>query len=506
MSNEIVSKNFTNPDTCYTTEEIIRRFYSLCDKVPKIFDKDGPIYHTWIRFQVGSKNNSKAVTFNTDSNNPNENLITSLSVTKSGTNQANTFTLNIYYDPFNHGQETVKNQIEELDEILANTMSLDIESNTDELKGILQYGYVTDSDTDLASPKYEFILTDVKSNVDCATGITNYSFTGTTTLAMDCEFKTHFDKIEKGTWKFMDVILWTLYYHYGDVDNPPTHITGTPSEGANNFKYRIDCSEDLYNDSLQNNDWEGTDAVEDMSPWQYCIKLLNENPLTKSEKQSGKYDDWDNLDSTKKPYYCMYFTETDKVKTIHIVHVSPGSDSDIYKTTNLQSLVPTITWGMQQSNIAIKWNPSVDTKTYLIRKALVNRTMEKFNKGEYSFDKLKEKDNITSDIVKIFSRDNIDLQPSLIEEFDAELTLVGMPCDIPINSKLRIVPRILESFSRTAGTYIVKGATDTIDTSGLYTTTIQLFRIGNLNEDDLKQQYSTYNDWYKATYNEEPKE
>lgn len=500
---DYVSKNFTNPDTCYTTESMIRRFYSLCDKVPKIFDKDGPIYHTWIRFQVGSQNNSKSVVFNTDSTNPYENLITNLSVTKSGSNTANTFTLNIYYDPFNHGQET-QNQIEKLDEILADALSLDIQDNTDNLlKGFLQYGYVTDSDTDLVSPKYQFILTDAKSNVDCATGITNYTFMGTTALAVDCEFKTHFDKIEKGTWKFMDVILWTLYYHYGDINNPPDHITGTPSESANNFKYRIDCPSALYDDTLQNEDWEGTDAVDNMSPWQYCIKLLNENPLTKSEKSSGKFDDWNNLDTSKKPYYTMYFTETNKVKTIHIVHISPGSDSDIYKTTDLQKLVPTITWGMQKSNIAIKWNPSVDTKTYLIRQALVKRTMQKFKDAELTFDKLKEKDNITSDVVKIFSRDNIDLQPSLIENFNAELTLVGLPCDIPISAKLRIVPRILESVSRTAGTYIVKGATDTIDINGTYTTTLQLFRTGNLAEDDLKQQYSNYNDWYKATYGQD---
>ena len=111
---DYISKNFTNPDTCYTTESMIRRFYNLCDKVPKIFDRDGPIYHTWIRFQVGSQNNSKSVVFNTDSTNPYENLITNLSVTKSGSNTANTFTLNVYYDPFNHGQET-KNQIEKLE-------------------------------------------------------------------------------------------------------------------------------------------------------------------------------------------------------------------------------------------------------------------------------------------------------------------------------------------------------------------------------------------------------
>lgn len=68
------------------------------------------------------------------------------------------------------------------------------------------------------------------------------------------------------------------------------------------------------------------------------------------------------------------------------------------------------------------------------------------------------------------------------ELYDAEITLVGIPADAPIEAHIKIIPRILESVSRTAGVYIVKGSEDHITNGGVYTTKLKLFRKDDVDE------------------------
>lgn len=61
--------------------------------------------------------------------------------------------------------------------------------------------------------------------------------------------------------------------------------------------------------------------------------------------------------------------------------------------------------------------------------------------------------------------------------FDAQITLVGIPADPPLGAQIVIQPRILETVSRTAGVYMITGCKDVISTNGLYTTTLDVYRI-----------------------------
>ena len=64
--------------------------------------------------------------------------------------------------------------------------------------------------------------------------------------------------------------------------------------------------------------------------------------------------------------------------------------------------------------------------------------------------------------------------------YDAELETIGIPADPVLLAEVKVVPRILESVSRTAGYYIIQGCTDEIDNRGRYTSTLKLFRMKNL--------------------------
>lgn len=308
---------FTTPRT---NKQLAERFESMLNSVAKMLDNDGPIYSTWIYFQIGTDTN-KSVKFNTASQNMQENLIASLSIEKSGSGVANTFTLTVQYDPFNYGQQT-QDTVEILDEFVATAMSEDFENPTTSCRGYVQYGYSstsTTSDDELVSPLYSFFLTTATSSVSFDSGISTYTFTGTSTLSADCDYVTSFDKIDNKN--LLQAVGEILYKYYGDSTNPPEHIDVSNIEPVStDIKYSIDISaEDISN--AQSITVEKTSATQ--SPWAYCKQLLTDNPLTTQEKESGKYDDMSKISINKRPRYCMYLTDEDEHYTIHIAHFAP---------------------------------------------------------------------------------------------------------------------------------------------------------------------------------------
>ena len=66
------------------------------------------------------------------------------------------------------------------------------------------------------------------------------------------------------------------------------------------------------------------------------------------------------------------------------------------------------------------------------------------------------------------------------EYYDATLECIGIPADVPIGGIIRIQPVLMQSISRTAGIYFIKGAEDVISTNGIYKTTLTLFRINDI--------------------------
>ena len=455
--------------------QLLNDFENKLSNVIQMLENEGPVLSTWIRFQLGTSGNP--VYFDSSSTNPKKNLIAQLYIKKNGADVANSFSLTVQYDPFNMGQETA-DIVEQLDEYVATAMAVDWTTPTDTLSGYLQYGYNSVSDSSLVSPKYKFIITNATSNVKFESGLSTYTFEGTSYIASDCDNVQEFSAIND--WKLMDIIEWVLYYWYGDPENKPNHTgDAAPHPSAANFKYKIDIPDEIYNDSELHVD---VPAMSGMTPWQYCEQVLYDHPLTQSEKDSGKYD-LTTLTYAERPRYVMYLD--DSTNTIHVSHMIP-KDSDnkqIYEKNVVDlSIKYRFHWGLQRQNLIIGWKPTADTRMYYIKKMRVARAnkdlQEKIQNGETGevIDKAKETYTTTNN--------------DLIEMYQAQLTTIGIPGTPPITTEFTIVPTILETRSRTAGIYYLTQCEDNITSTGIYTSTFSLFRARGLDDKPIELEKS----------------
>lgn len=474
-----MADNFTrspiNVTATFDTKSMLKRYKNMLTNVSEMINKDGYIYSVWIYFQIGL-NEKNSVKFNTATQNIKQNLIASLNIDKTGAGVANSFTLNIQYDPFNYGQNT-KDTIELLEEFIANAMAENFDSDTTACRGKIQYGYNSTSDNTLVSPLYEFFLTSATTDVMVDSGIITYTFTGTSVIASDCDYTTTYPAINKVP--VLKVVAETLYKYYGDSNNKPDCIKSsniTPEE--NDYKYRIDIDTNLMNSSEEVEEEEVKSDT--LSPIMYCKNLLDKYPLTKAEKASGLYDNLDEKSVNLQPKWVLSMTDQAGAKAIHITHMAPKSTKsnsvETYTEKNPLSLNYTFTWGVKTSSgtpvksLVVGWKPEVDLYTYLIRKALVKRhnrlkqlAMEEDDpNGEYN-----QKYNLVAESI----------QDTFREMYNAEIQLVGIPADPPLTAEVTIEPYILESVSRTAGVYIITGASDTISTRGTYVSNLKLFRV-----------------------------
>lgn len=448
----MTTRNFINNTTNDSTDELATRYTSMLNKVANMIENQGPIYSTWIRFQLGDQD---AITFNTASTDKKENLIASLRMEKNGTGKANSFTLVVKYDPFNYGQNS-DDKIEALDDLLANAMAYSVDEDgtldSSKLQGTIQYGYNYTGDNNIVSPKYSMMLTNASSSVDWSSGITSYTFEGCSFISLDAEFTANFDEItEDDNRGLLSVVCKTLYYYYGDPDNPPSQITDTSTYGGN-YKYKIEIADSLFADEVT----VTADASSGISPWTYCKNLL-EGKMSKTDTESGAYDD---VVTTLRPRYSLFIS--DATQTIYVTYVSPKSeDANIYIDYDF-------TWSYQtKRNLVHEWNPEVDLRIYFLYKAKKARLQEKLNSTD-------------EDVVSAAQADLDTINSSEYERYNATITLMGIPSDPPIDACIRVKPRVLESVSRTAGVYMITGSTDTISTKGIYESELNLFRMKGL--------------------------
>ena len=467
MAGNYIERNIKNIKAEITQDVMATNYTNMLNKVANMIVNDGPIYSTWITLQLGINNPIK---FNTSSTDPKKNLIASLRVQKSCVGVTNEFRIEIKYDPFNMGQEST-DAIEQLDEYVAMSMSGDWDDNNDKMCAKIQYGYNSTSDDDLVSPCYQFFITDISSKVNFDSGITAYTISGTSEIAPDCDFTAEFSAIND--WRLMDIIEWTLYYWYGDPENKPSH-TGNAKPSDNPYKYRIDIPDDVYNESPIH---VNVEAKSGMTPFSYCQAVLDANPLTQAEKDSGKYDDLSSLSYSQRPRYVMYITDNAGVQTIHVAHIKPSTTKDESGNEKAVEESPlkinyTFSWGMQEKNIITGWSPVVDLKRYLISKSLALR-----------YPRLREQALTEGNQSKAdeYQKKLVNINTELTEMYDAELQIVGIPADPPVTAEIRVIPRVLESVSRTAGVYVIRGCVDEITSNGKYTTTLTLFRKRSLN-------------------------
>ena len=72
------------------------------------------------------------------------------------------------------------------------------------------------------------------------------------------------------------------------------------------------------------------------------------------------------------------------------------------------------------------------------------------------------------------------LSDQAFEMYNATLTILGIPCDPPLACEIQVIPRILESTSRTQGVYMINACTDNITTKGVFTSSLKLTRVRSL--------------------------
>lgn len=547
------------------------RFENMLQRVDNMI-KSNNIYSVWIRLDIGKDN---PLTFNSASQNEDENLVMSLDFEKSGAGTANEFTFKIAFDLFNHGQVT-KTRVEKLDELLYNCMNLpeSLQGNKDVTELLyckFQYGYNVTGDTQLVSPLYEGMITDIKPSINYTNGKTYYTIKGSSFVSKS-SLKHNYDIIgEKDNynsgWNGLDLVKWILWYYHG---NPATVTDiGYKEEDRNNRDssvregfadmYNIDIPEDLRKNASN----VQIDQMSDMTAIDYC-KLVLQKTYNKADK---RYDetkhDYILAEGEMKPYYTLYITDSGGggVPTIHVAYI--GSREDQASLNCVRKINFEFTWFTKSNNLVLNWEPEVDLVSYLITRA--NREFEKdriekekealLRKAEQDKQEIENKANeinnrtdfpnaiphtvtvgpvqngegfydknynrrviqpykpptfsgvtgmgnnirpvmqrtpfvssasiesqkpattnqCNADIAKYDERLRA-LENDNIEFYSSSITLVGIPSDIPLNIMLLIKPIIFESVSRTQGMYYVTGSRDTISTSGLFTTKIDLFR------------------------------
>lgn len=473
MPDYIERTNIKNVSASTSQTEMVTNLKNMINNVTNMLDREGPIYTTWIKFQIGE--NENPLIFDSSSTNPQKNLIAQLDFNKSGAGVTNDFTLLIQYDPFNMGQASNQDTIEKLDEYVAKVISSTIGNDVGSLIGYIQYGYNSVSDSSLVSPRYEFFITNATTEVKFESGLSTYTFTGTSTIAADCDNVTNFPARENAN--ILQVVEETLYYWYGTEEYPAPHVQGIRPTN-NDYKYKINIEDNLYNDSLTG---QTIDAATGVTPWAYCDSILSTYYLTDSESKSELYQDVENLSYALRPRFVMYIDDAEK--TIRVTHVVPklyqDEDGNVkydYSEKSLLSLDYTFSWGYDKQNLVVGWKPEAQTYLYLIRRARKLRLEEQLNKAKMSND-------INADeTIKELQEELTNVNDDLNEMFDAQLQTIGIPADVPIGVEVGIEPHILETVSRLAGIFVIVGASDTITSNGIFSTTYKLFRIRGFND------------------------
>jgi len=305
-----ISRNFRNVSATTTPAKLATSFDNMIDAVLNMLKKEGPIYSTWIRFQIGESN---PLTFDTSSTSKKENLIAGLTFHKKGAGVVNDFELIIRYDPFDHGQNT-EDKIELLDELIASAIGYDFDDDLKRLRGYIQYGYNVPDDVTLVSPKYEFILTNAESEVDWSTGLSEYKFEGTTELATDAEYTTSIPEFKDQN--LLDIVEQVLQANYGINPEGKEKLVNGLKYRHNNMNYKIEIDDDLRKGAPT----VSVAAVASQSPWIYCQNLLQSH-MSVSDDALQYYKESDL--SYLAPHYYMYVTDEADNKTIHISYIAP---------------------------------------------------------------------------------------------------------------------------------------------------------------------------------------
>lgn len=515
----MANRNFKKLEATMNQTQMAQRFENMLYNVDNMIKSDSA-YSTWIRFEIGKNN---PIVFNSASQNKDENLIMSLQYEKSGAGTANEFTIKVAFDLFDHGQQT-KTRVEKLDELLYKAMNIaSVEAKGNKATDILyckfQYGYNVIGNEQIVSPLYEGMILEIKPSINYTNGKTYYTFTGSSFITKshiphDYDAIGNVDNPESG-WKGLDLVKWVLWYYHGNPNNAkdigyegqlnPTNDENGKQKPRNQDWSVINGEADIYNidipqELIDNSSQIQMEKMSDLSAFEYCKKVL--------EKTRNKADTSE--DSNTLAHYELYITDSGGggVPTIHVAYV--GSDKNKAKENCTRTINFNFEWFNKTNNVVLNWEPEVNVMTYLLTKSTTENELKKAKSAAEAINKARQRNEentimengtlyekllvimgvavkslvnlSTNAALNLLSSQIRELERKNLEYYNSNITLVGIPADVPIGMILQIKPKILESISRTQGIYYVTGSTDTINTNGLFTTQIKLFRQGNLDK------------------------
>ena len=514
----MASRGFTSSPATINSDSLAIKFENMLSKVNNMI-KSQSVYSVWIRLTIGKDN---PIVFNSSSQAQNENMIMSLDYEKTGIGTANKFTFKVAFDLFNYGQET-KGIVEKLDELLYKAMNVASLDKADEVFYCkFQYGYNVVGDTQIVSPQYEGFISDIVPSIDYTSGKTYYTITGLS-FVKDTGFNYSFDAIGnietgEGGWKGLDLVLWILWYYHGNNDTVSSiydvgyaNNLNNHSEDWNNGiadRYNIDIPAELAKTSSE----VCLEQMSDMSAIDYCKEVLKKTKNTADPRYDAESGTYKLKEGETEPRYVLYITDSagDSHATVHVAYI--GSSGDLSKLAGIRTINFPFEWFNRENNIVLKWNPEVKLMAYFLTRARQERDRLKYEKQkkEAEDSQAEALKNLQKELSFVGPRTFLDwarsaaavlantaklavakaaeisangklqeIQNATLEYYNSSMTLVGIPSDIPLNIMLKIKPKILESVSRTQGTYYVTGAKDSINTNGLFTTTIDLFRYAN---------------------------
>jgi len=442
-------------------------FRRFLDKLEIKFNKNRPLYTTYIRFEVGH-----LVVDNT-SKEWNENTLVSFKHKQNGTGQGNTFELEIAFQP----RERIGWKINEIESALLTAASItppDPVSETlvtNQLKDrkllfrdcTFIYGY--GDDPELRSQRYIGKILEYQSKID--NGIFKYTIKGYSGIYSLKELlfssKDEYLTGKEGTEETTNPLIYLM--NIVDVELDPY------------YKLKFLDSIEPDNINLEIN----FESFQQKNIFQIFDDVLN-GLQTKEEEFEFNDVDKKIAPTTKNlfGYYISPDVEKDNEEQIGTIYV--------YKFANAYDSISKLkpdcnigfNWFAPRTSggydfLIKEWNPQFEGKA-LISLAFI------LQHNEGWFTTMNDEGEIINvrglGAQRIGQPDDKTLQTTIQEQaswayitqypYKASMTIVGVPCETPVMGKIQITPTIYDQIHHSAGLYQILDKEDTINSSGFW--------------------------------------
>lgn len=184
--------------------------------------------------------------------------------------------------------------------------------------------------------------------------------------------------------------------------------------------------------------------------------------------------------SLRRPKYIYDISETKSEKVITIMKIDPSNPSSDMKSTIV------FNWMDKSNSLVLSWQPDIKGSVLLAQS--YQNDKDTYNWGiDDSGEKVKT--NMLKPPVAMVTDPTKEEAPSIDENtekskwseaiqysYKATMTLVGIPCDIPIGMYIKVIPLLYGIPHNSAGLYMVLKSEDQIDSGG-FVTTLNLMKI-----------------------------